>query len=145
MSSGPVTFQFRVRYGETDQMGTFYNARALEWFECGRTELLRAIGTPYAWMEQQGAFLPLTEAHVEFLGRARYDDLLEIRTTAAMAGKASLRFDMHIVHASGAGEVVRGWTVHAITNSAGRPIRPPAWLIAAIGKGDQLPEGTDMG
>ena len=38
----------RVRYGETDQMGTFYNSRALEWFECGRTELLRAIGAAYA-------------------------------------------------------------------------------------------------
>ena len=35
--------QLRVRYSETDQMGTFYNSRALEWFECGRTELMRAV------------------------------------------------------------------------------------------------------
>ena len=31
--------RLRVRYSETDQMGTFYNSRALEWFERGRTEL----------------------------------------------------------------------------------------------------------
>ena len=37
MSSKECVIQFRVRYSETDQMGTFYNSRALEWFECGRT------------------------------------------------------------------------------------------------------------
>ena len=31
----------RVRYSETDQMGTYYHSRALEWFEWGRSELLR--------------------------------------------------------------------------------------------------------
>ncbi len=45
------TIQLRVRYSETDQMGTFYNSRALEWFECGRTEVLRSLGIPYSTME----------------------------------------------------------------------------------------------
>src|ERR1039458_1458423 len=67
------TVQFRVRYSETDQMGTFYNSRALEWFECGRTELLRSLRLPYAEMEKRGVFLPVVEAHVEYRGRARYD------------------------------------------------------------------------
>ena len=48
--------QLRVRYSETDQMGTFYNSRALDWFECGRTELLRRkLGMSYAALE--GLFL----------------------------------------------------------------------------------------
>ncbi|MDD4890739.1 MAG: thioesterase family protein [Phycisphaerae bacterium] len=143
MAAEPVVCQFRVRYSETDQMGTFYNARALEWFEVGRTELLRAIGVPYAQMEEQGVLLPLTEAHVEFLGRARYDDLLVMTTTAEMTGRARLRFDIQIEHAAvtdslplgggpGRGAVVRGWTVHAITNGSGKPTRPPEWLLAAL-------------
>ncbi len=74
------TLQLRVRYSETDQMGTFYNSRPLEWFECGRTELLRSIGLPYAELEARGVFLPLVESHVEYLGRARYDDLLQLTT-----------------------------------------------------------------
>ena len=78
----------RVRYSETDQMGTFYNSRALEWFECGRTELLRAMGLAYTEMEARGLFLPLVEAHVEFLGRARYDDLLQLTTSMQLAGRA---------------------------------------------------------
>lgn len=55
---------FRVRYSETDQMGTFYNSRPLEWFECGRTELLRAAGLAYAEMERRGVLLPVVESHV---------------------------------------------------------------------------------
>src|SRR5512133_137765 len=90
---------FRVRYSETDQMGTFYNSRVLEWFECGRTEWLRATGVPYTQMEARGVLLPLVESHVQYLGRARYDDQLRMITTAGMAGRASIRFDVKIANA----------------------------------------------
>ena len=122
----------RVRYGETDQMGTFYNSRALEWFECGRTELLRAMGVPYAEMERRGVLLPLVESHVVYQGRARYDDLLRVTATAAMAGKARVRFDIRIVQAQGGQAVAGGYTIHAIVSPEGRPIRPPQWFLEAI-------------
>jgi len=132
--SGPVknTTFLRVRYSETDQMGTFYNSRALEWFECGRTELLRALGVPYADMEHRGVYLPLVESHVEYLGRARYDDALRVTASAAMSGRARLRFDVRVTQDVGGQDVVRGYTVHAVANAAGRPIRPPAWLSALV-------------
>lgn len=120
--------QLRVRYSETDQLGTFYNSRALEWFECGRTELLRAAGVAYADLEAKGVFLPLIEAHVNYRGRARYDDLLEVTSILSMAGKASLRFDVSIVHLTHSSPVVDGYTLHAITNAGGKPIRRPSWL-----------------
>ena len=89
--------QLRVRYSETDQMGTFYNSRALEWFECGRTELMRrCLGMSYADLENQGVFLPLVEAHLQFQGGARYDDLLEIASTVEVSGRAKLRFEVQI-------------------------------------------------
>ena len=132
------TVLFRVRYSETDQMGTFYNSRALEWFECGRTELLRAMGLPYAEMERRGCFLPLVEAHVNYRGRARYDDPLTATSRLSMAGRASLRFDAEIVHADGS-PVVTGHTIHAITDAAGKPIRAPAWLAELLTKDAVLP------
>ena len=70
------TCQIRVRYSETDQMGTYYNSRALEWFEVGRSELSRSMGLPYAEWEQRGAFLPVVEA------QARLGDLEEIEPAA---------------------------------------------------------------
>lgn len=124
--------RFRVRYSETDQMGTFYNSRALEWFECGRTELLRSLGIAYADMELRGAMLPLVEAHVKYLGRARYDDELEASTSAEMVGRARLRFDVKIRHANDGPAVAAGYTIHAITDQAGKPKRPPAWLLEAL-------------
>ncbi len=128
----PHLLRFRVRYSETDQLGTFYNSRALEWFECGRTELLRVLGIAYAQLEKRGVCLPLVEAHVNYLGRARYDDLLEMKSVLSQAGKASLRFDVSVVHAHDTIPVACGYTIHAITNAAGKPIRCPTWLRQAL-------------
>ena len=123
------SLRFRVRYSETDQMGTFYNSRPLEWFELGRTELLRSLDLPYAQLEERGLFLPLVEAKVEYLGRARYDDLLEMTTTLGFEGRARVRTDVEIVHAETRKRVARGYTIHALADREGRAIRPPVWFL----------------
>jgi acyl-CoA thioester hydrolase len=112
-------------------MGTFYNSRPLEWFECGRTELLRHCGFTYASLEQRGVFLPLVEAYVRYLGRARYDDLLAMTTTLSLTGRARLRCDVSAEHAESAAPVVTGFTVHAFANASGKPMRPPPWFLAS--------------
>jgi acyl-CoA thioester hydrolase len=127
--------QLRVRYSETDQMGTFYNSRALEWFECGRTELMRnRLRMSYTVLEEKGVFLPLVEAHLEFQGGARYDDLLRITSAVELQGRAKLRFDVEITHSGTGKPVVRGYTVHAFTDTRGKPIRPPEWFVAMLTK-----------
>jgi len=118
----------RVRYSETDAMGTYYNSRALEWFECGRTELCRTVGKPYTEWERDGVVVPIVTAHVEYQGRAEYDDLLKLTVAGSMAGRARLRFDVEIENAETGQPVCRGYTVHAIADPSGRPIRPPEWL-----------------
>jgi acyl-CoA thioester hydrolase len=133
MSQLQDVLQLRVRYSETDQMGTFYNSRALEWFECGRTELMRRkLGLSYAALEAKGVFLPLIEAHLEFLGGARYDDLLDITSTVAMSGRARLRFDAQIRQHGNGKAVVRGYTVHVFADAQGKPIRPPEWFLERL-------------
>jgi len=131
--------EFRVRYSETDQMGTFYNSRPLEWFECGRTELMRSLGLPYAEMEIRGVMLPVVEAHVEYHGRARYDDLLRMTSRGALVGKARLRVDCEIVHAATGAPVTQGYTIHAITGADGKPIRPPKWLVELFVNKQEIP------
>ena len=135
MSKRQDVLQLRVRYSETDQMGTFYNSRALEWFECGRTELMRhKLGMSYAALEAKGVFLPLVEAHLEFQGGARYDDLLSVASTVEVSGRAKLRFEVQINHGESGKPVVRGYTVHAFVDSDGKPIRPPAWFMEMLEK-----------
>ena len=124
--------EFRVRYSEVDPMGSYYNSRVLEWFEYGRNELVRSLGVPYREMEDRGIRLPVTEAQVRFLGRAQYDDRLRMTSTLSMAGRARLKIEAEIQHADTAAPVCRGWTVHAVLDASGRPIRPPQWLVALI-------------
>lgn len=127
------TVQFRVRYSETDQMQTFYNSRALEWFEVGRTELSRAMGFPYAEWERRGILLPLVEARVFFRGRASYDDLLEMTVRIQREGRARIRFDNHIVQAVGSAPVADGYTIHAmISTETRRPVRAPDWVLGLL-------------
>jgi acyl-CoA thioester hydrolase len=123
----------RVRYSDTDQMGTYYNSRPLEWFECGRTEFMRAAGLPYTEIEARGVRLPLVEAHVEFRGKARYDDELRITSRVSFTGKARVRFDVEIVQAVGGAPVANGYTVHAVINAGGKPLRIPDWIAEKLG------------
>jgi acyl-CoA thioester hydrolase len=141
MSKLQDVLELRVRYSETDQMGTFYNSRALEWFECGRTELMRRrLNMSYAALESKGVFLPLVEAHLNFLGGARYDDLLDIKSVAELSGRARLRFEVQITqHETGKG-VVSGYTIHAFVDSTGKPIRPPEWFVELMQKAPDFPE-----
>jgi len=140
MSELSHAIQLRVRYGETDQMGTFYNARALDWFECGRSELMRhRMGMSYAQMEERGFFLPLVEAHMEFKGGARYDDLLEVTSVAAMMGRARLKFEVQIRLVATGKTVVTGSTVHAFTDARGRAVRPPEWFLTLMDRSAAAP------
>jgi Predicted thioesterase len=56
----------RVRYQETDQMGIVYYANFFVYFEMGRTEYLRNIGLPYAALEKEHIYFPVTERTADF-------------------------------------------------------------------------------
>lgn len=73
----------RVRYAETDRMGFLHHANYLVYFEQARTELLREQGITYRQMEDSGYLLVLTKVEVKYKRPARYDDVLQIRTTVA--------------------------------------------------------------
>jgi len=126
-------------------MRTYYNSRVLEWFELGRTETLRALGKPYREMERLGLLLPLREAHVEYLGRAQYDDLLQLTTWVSMSGKARIRWDVEIAQAETGQPVCRGWTEHVVVDLDGRPVRPPDWLVSLIEHQEYGSQGPPLG
>ena len=120
--------QIRIRYSESDQMGTYYNSRLLEWMEVGRSEFMRNAGVPYTEWEHRGVMAPLVETHLKFKGRAGYDDLLNIGTSCLKEGRARLRFNSIVTQASTGAAVAEGWTIHALTTPAGKPMRIPEWV-----------------
>jgi len=122
----------RVRYAETDKMGVVYYANYLVWFEVGRTDLLRESGWDYREMEKEGYALPVIEAHCTYREPARYDDVLDVRTTGLLLSPVRVQFTYEIVRASDAAMLATGTTIHATLDRAGRPCRLPervrAWL-----------------
>ncbi|MFT5248034.1 MAG: acyl-CoA thioester hydrolase, partial [Gammaproteobacteria bacterium] len=68
-----VETKLRVRYGETDQMGYVYYGNYALYYEVGRVELLRDLGTSYKDLEEQGIMLPVMDLSVKYLKPAFYD------------------------------------------------------------------------
>jgi acyl-CoA thioester hydrolase len=124
--------QVRVRYADTDQMGVVYYANYLTWFEIGRTEWLRRDGWTYRHLETEGVFLPVITAHCEYARSARYDDLIDIHVSGRLLSPARLAFDYVLVRVADARCLATGYTEHATTTAAGRPVRIPAHIRELI-------------
>jgi acyl-CoA thioester hydrolase len=77
-------------------------------------------------MEQEGVALPVIEAHAEYRRAARYDDELEIRTTATLLTPVRIRFDYAVWRTGEEKPLATGHTVHAAMDPSGRPCRLPA-------------------
>lgn len=72
--------EIRVRYSECDAFGYLHHARYFEYFELGRTELLRLSGHAYRDMERAGHFFVVAKASCKFIRPAQYDDVLLLST-----------------------------------------------------------------
>ncbi|MDX1676015.1 MAG: thioesterase family protein [Longimicrobiales bacterium] len=90
------TTSFRVRYGETDQMGLAYHPNYLVWCEIGRTEYMRELGVPYAELERQGIFLAVADASVRYGAAAHYDDHVRVETWVDSVKSRTITFGYEI-------------------------------------------------
>lgn len=137
--------EVRVRYAETDQMGVAYHANYLVWCEVGRTDLIRALGVPYAEMERDGIRLAVSDAHLRFHSSARYDDVVRIETTLKTVRSRLVEFHYELLRVAGPG-VTSGERLATATTSLvslgpdGRPVvMPPRFrdlLEKALRSGD---------
>jgi acyl-CoA thioester hydrolase len=98
-TSRPHAIEFRVRYAETDQMQVVYHSNYLIWCEMGRTEFIRALGTPYAELERQNVALAVVEATLRFHAAAVYDNLIRVTTTVREVKSRTITFDYVITNA----------------------------------------------
>jgi acyl-CoA thioester hydrolase len=90
------SYPLRVRYCDTDCSGVVYHARYLDYFEWGRTELLRSAGWAYSTLEQEGFALVVTEARVRYLLPAYYDEELMVDSRVVGHSGARLQIDYEL-------------------------------------------------
>lgn len=130
-----ATVEFRVRYGETDQMGVVYHPNYLVWCEIGRTELIRELVMSYRDVEASGVLLAVAEATVRYKSPARYDDPIRVETWVAAVGSRMVTFEYAIRHADRGDELVTARTALASIDRAGRVISMPRELREALARG----------
>ena len=112
--------ELRVRYAETDQMGVVYHANYLVWCEAGRTEYIRAAGTPYAQLERDGVALAVVDVTMRCHAPAHYDEVIRVETRLSSVKSRMLTFDYVIAHAETGQRLVSARTVLASIDRNGR-------------------------
>ena len=114
---------YRVPYADTDQMKVVYYANYFVYFERLRNELIRESGVAYTEIERSGLMFPVVEAHAEYHGGARYDDLLRILGRVEWIQGSRFRVLYEIYREEEL--LVTGSTIHTTLTLEGRPRRVP--------------------
>jgi acyl-CoA thioester hydrolase len=126
------TYQVRVRYAETDQMGVVYHGNYAQYFEMGRVEWLRKLGVSYKWMEENGVMLPVVSLTMNYKKPARYDDLLTVKTILKNQTSVKIEFEYEINNESGE-LLTTGYSILVFVDmKTGRPILPPEYISQKI-------------
>ena len=126
------SISFRVRYGETDQMGVVHHGNYAHYFELGRTEWLRTLGLSYKYMEMNGIMLPVVSLNCSFKKSAFYDEILTIKTTLVKKPLVKIEFNYEISNQNNQ-LITTGNTVLAFINmKSKKPMACPDYFLEKI-------------
>lgn len=102
-----------IEWGDCDEAGIVFYPNYFYWLDCAFQRLLRARGLSQRTLRSSfGAVTPIVQAHCDFKGPARYDDVLDIDIEVAADGERRFRVDYRLSSngkAIGQGHEVRAW------------------------------------
>ncbi|MEZ4808796.1 MAG: thioesterase family protein [Allomuricauda sp.] len=126
------SYSFRVRYGETDQMGVVYHGNYAQYLELGRVEWLRALGVTYRSMEENGIMLPVISLQINYKKPALYDDLITVETTISKQPLVKIEFDYKIYNESRELLVTAHTVLAFMDKETNKPIRCPDYILEKL-------------
>jgi acyl-CoA thioester hydrolase len=127
-------FSFRVRYGETDQMGVVYHGNYAQYLEIGRVEWLRAKGISYKKLEESGVILPVISMQINFKKSAVYDDLITVETILKKTPSVRIEFDYKIFNENNELLIEANTVLAFLDKKKNRPIKCPEDLLERLTK-----------
>jgi len=93
------TFPVRVYYEDTDHGGVVYHANYLKFLERGRSEFLRTLGFELDVIDESfGVLFALTEAQIQFIKPARFNNMLIVESSLIALSGARMTFHQTIEH-----------------------------------------------
>lgn len=114
----------RVRYCETDAMGFLHHSQFVNYYETGRTELLRDQGGNYREIEESGLYLVVVKLECRYHAPAKYDDLLTLKTKVVRVSAAKVEHSYRLFR--GEQLLATAYSVLACLDKEGRVARLPA-------------------
>lgn len=111
----PVVTEHHVNFYDTDAMAVVHHSNYIRWFEIGRVEYLRAIGITLNELMEDGFVFPITEVRAKYVSPGRFDDVVQIETTATALTKAKMAFDYRILRKSDGELMVMGHSQNVFT------------------------------
>lgn len=121
-----------VRFNEIDPYGHVNHSVYVTYLEVGRTDALTACGIPLEVMAERGYQMVVTHIDVRFRRAATLGDNLVIETEVSELRRASGTWTQRIL--CGDDVLVTADVTAGITDSTGRPTKPPDWLFPALEK-----------
>lgn len=115
----------RVRYGETDKMGYCYYGVYAQYFEIGRTDLMRNLNLSYKDIENQGIMLPVLSLNTKYIKPAYYDDELTIKTRIEKMPGLRIEFKYEVYNQKSELLCIGDTTLVFINSETRKPMSPP--------------------
>ncbi len=129
------TTEIRVRYGDTDQMKYAYHGRYLDYFEIGRSEMMRDNGLPYKAIEDYGYQMPVIETMIKFKNPAFYDEVLLIESRVEKLPLLKVHIDHTILSKERGVIICEGYIELVFVDpKLGKPVRAPEFFLNVIKK-----------
>lgn len=117
-------FNVSVFYEDTDMAGIVYYANYLKFIERGRSTMVRDAGIDQVAMKDMGIVFAVRHLEADYIGAAKLNDDLVVRTRITALSGAKLTFDQQVC--CGDDTLFSARVLVVCLNSAGAATRIPA-------------------
>ncbi len=129
----PSATQLRVRYADTDAAGIVHYARYLVFFEAGRAEAIRQLGSLDEEVAACTLRAPVLEATIRYRAPAMFDELLVIQSRVVEMADGRFRFAYEVRRVADQVLIATGETLHAWTGTESSHTNDlPDWFRTAL-------------
>jgi acyl-CoA thioester hydrolase len=132
----------RVYFEDTDFSGLVYHGSYVRFCERGRSDFLRLLGSDHRRLIAPGAgsapaAFVVRRMEFDFRRPSRIDEVLEVLTSVAEVGGASLTLDQAVRR--GGETLVKAKVVVVLVSQSGKPMRMPEALRSSFAGGREQP------
>lgn len=116
--------EIRVYYEDTDMAGIVYYANYLRYIERARSDWVREVGIDQLAMKEAGVVFAVRRLEADYVLPARFDDVLEVRTTLGSLSAAKMVMAQEVWRKDAL--IFSANVLIVCIGASGKPVRLPA-------------------